>query len=1018
MKQWSYLQRDRSNSSFGEKLCWIAVILLACSSRVTLAQSHLFDIESQPLASALIKFSEQAGIVVVAPSALIESEQSTGIKGIYSRQEALRLLLEHSNVVYRFINNQNVIIEAKDRLGAALNSVTVNATGEEEGREVGLQPVSIIEEVEVRSHFLNVKRSLEMKRNYVQFVDGVSADDIAGFPDQNLAESLQRVPGVQMTRDPNSGRGSSVSVRGLRPEFAQVTLGGQSLLSPTFGGGFSFDIFQPEIASGIQVIKSPSADMDEGGLAGTINVDTISPLALNKKKLDISGKGIYSQAIDELSPKLNIAYVNQFMDKRLGIVLNMGRQEIDARYDTVFIQNYSEFNGSALDENREGLTPDIGDDGYAIEYPRRHRYRRNDMAAKQRFFNATVEFIINDAWETQLKLNAVNEDIVQDHSQILLMLGETPITQISRTGSQVDYFSVSDHRLEINRTQLDLQKKTGAFTWDVDWQRGQWQVGATLHYSRSEYTYLEHAAVLARDDVDTVIDYRDRDHPLVSMAVDPADPNTFAEQLLSRRSYPVRKNIYEKNAESAIQWDVSRKLNDLLYVSTMKMGVKFRHQTMSNNEFSTNNGVFEGSDILDPVNPLPELADAYELIENFGNGEAIGLITRWAVPDLEAFEQTFNQAGFSFSYSPSDNFYYRFKRDITSAYLMLDLEQGGLRGNVGVRYIHTDRIMTVAQQAFDFIPLPDGSIYPGEKATTYLTPASQYDEWLPSISLAYDLTEDIVLRASAARVMVRPEAVVGSGSYSTRVEFKENEVANGVHVFEVRSGSVDLKPMTAGQFDLGVEWYYRKASAVSLGYFYKDVNNQTRRDILCPASFSNLISGLSQVNGECLDPGGNVWEITRVYNADKKLRISGVEFSLTHLFNRWPSVWRGLGIQANYTYIDAVAQEQEIALEDTANKTANFIVFYERNNVALRVTYNYRGEYYYKGFFASNGRMVDARKQIDVSVSYKISEHLQLSLEGINVNSETDTAYYHHPQQFQGLGVGHTTYQVGVKYQL
>jgi TonB-dependent receptor len=868
----------------------------------------------------------------------------------------------------------------------------------------------VLEEVTVSAIRLSVKRALDMKRFDVRVMDGISAQDIADFPDQNLAESIQRVTGVQITRDPNTGRGSRVSLRGLGPSFARTTLNGQALAKPNFADGFSFDIVQPEIASAVQVFKSPSADMDEGGLSGTINIDTLEPLDLDERKIVISGQGIYSEARDETSPKINLAYVDQFMDDRLGVIFNVGHHEVKSRYDIVFNQIYKDY-----DVNGDGNTPDIGADGEDVKYPRRHRYRRVDMDADRLLFNAGVQYRFSDNLESKINLSYVEEESFNDHNQILLMLRGNPVTPISFTGSHLDYFSVEDHRLELNHTNLNNAEESGAVTWETNWFKGPWQVDGILHYTQSKDIYREQAIVLAVDTVDSVIDYRDPSNPKVTTSVDPADPNTFSEANLARRSYPVTAERDQKATEIAFQIDVRREIEYLPVISAVKFGFKHRKQKMDKKGFSSNNGIFGTDDILDPNNPLPDLPDAYELVEDFGGGAISGLINSWAVPDLDAYARAFNAEGYDVPNYEKNGAFYKFDRNISSAYAMLEFEEEKFRGNVGIRYVNTDREINANLIHFDYIPTDDGlSIQPGDSRVTVVNIPEEYDDVLPSLNLVYDVLDDVVLRASAAKVMVRPEAV--STSYSNKIEFREDEIAEGVHEFRAREGKNGLKAMTAKQFDISAEWYFREASAITLGYFYKDISNQTRTEKICPSSYGGIISGLVEVNTECLDQAGNVWEIEQTYNLDGKLEIKGFELGFTHIFDSLPAPWSGLGMQVNYTKLDATADGEDIALADTSEATGNIIVFYEINNFAARVAYNHREEYNYKGFFGT--RVVEDRNQIDISLSYEFNDQMQMSFEGINVNEDDATAYYRNPQEFQGLGTGGATYQLGFKYRL
>lgn len=134
---------------------------------------------------------------------------------------------------------------------------------------------------------------MDNKRDDVRMTDGISAQDIGKFPAENIAEAIQRIPGVQISTI--NGRGSTISVRGLGPQYSATTINGQVIKSADFTDGFRYDIIQPEVAAGIEVIKSPSADMDAGGLSGTVNINTTKPLDYQQTKLLFSAKTQYAE---------------------------------------------------------------------------------------------------------------------------------------------------------------------------------------------------------------------------------------------------------------------------------------------------------------------------------------------------------------------------------------------------------------------------------------------------------------------------------------------------------------------------------------------------------------------------------------------------------------------------------------------------------------------------------------------------------------------------------------------------
>jgi TonB-dependent receptor len=987
-----------------------------------------FNITSQTASSALIAFAEQANIsVVVKHNARDVSVGS--LRGRFTLKQALDRILKDTGLVYKFHNNAVVVKRSLfgggrtsmfSVISAAMLSIfsadMVYAQGPD-SIDKTVDGSLVLEEVTVTGIRSSIKKALEMKRVDMRVTDGISAEDIADFPDQNLAESIQRITGVQLLRDPNTGRGSLISLRGLGPAYARTTLNGQSLAKPNLGSGFTFDFVQPEIASSVEVIKSPMADMDEGGLSGTININTISPLDYDERKIVISGQDIYTEIRDDHTPKINLAYVDQFMDGKLGVMANVGRHEVNSRYDIVFVQRYKNY-----DLDGDGATPDIAEDGLEAKFPKRLRYRRTDRDSERILLNGAVQYIFNEDLETKLSVTYVEEEAVEHQRQLLIFFGDndTQTTALGRSGSSVNYIYSENAKIDTYAAKLDTKRDTGAYTWDTHWTpRDDWELDTTVHYTSSLESNDGLSASTKIGLVNATLDFRDYDNPIVSApGVDISNPNTFASENLIHRGWPYGGWNIQEAEETTFQMDAKRYLNGIPVVSAVKFGLKYRKQEMEKDSIAYN-PIFVDEFELD--NTIPELADASVIVKNFGDGAVDGLITAYASPDVDAYEAFYRAAGRSPGDFRQHNSFYNFGRDIFSAYTMFEFEGERYRGNIGVRYVNTERDLYVNQQGFVFAPTDDGSIAPvdGQTLIEKTTVNFDYSEWLPSANFVYDVTDDVVLRAAVAKVMVRPEAAVGNPRYGNQISFRENDVEDGVNRISVREGDNLLTAMTANQFDVSAEWYYKEASAVSLGIFYKEIDNQLRREDICPSSYGNLISGLTlNGSGECIDAGGHVWEIERKFNSEGKVTVSGVELGATHLFTELPQPWDGLGVQANFTYLDAEAEDEEVALTDTADKSANFIVFYEWKGFGARMAYNYRGKYVQQGFFGPTGRTVEPRKQLDMSLSYGINDSFSVSFEALNITEDNETAYFRNNGEFQGVGVGGATYQFGFKYHL
>src|SRR5882757_7118257 len=219
----------------------------------------------------------------------------------------------------------------------------------------------VLEEITITGIRKSIEDSIKIKKDLDIVSDTISAEDVGQFPDNNLAEALQRITGVQITRQSADGvtanEGQHVSVRGLPTEFNYVGLNGEgvasasnNLIAYTSDRNFNFSVLAPDFISSLEVYKSPSADLTEGGVAATINVKTVLPLDIGERVFKSSFEGQSNTRATAVRPKLSAIYSDMFADGRLGLAIGyawnkrkyIGTSVTDFQFDpqTVNGQNY------------------------------------------------------------------------------------------------------------------------------------------------------------------------------------------------------------------------------------------------------------------------------------------------------------------------------------------------------------------------------------------------------------------------------------------------------------------------------------------------------------------------------------------------------------------------------------------------------------------------------------------------------------------------------------------------------
>ncbi|MDX2369181.1 MAG: TonB-dependent receptor [Colwellia sp.] len=874
-----------------------------------------------------------------------------------------------------------------------------------------------IEVIQVTGILGSITKANLMKRSEVGVSDAISADDIASFPDENIAESIQRIPGVQIQR--SNGRGAQISLRGLGPEYAATTLNGQSFASAQFDGGFRYDIVQSELASEIQVFKTPSASQEEGGLSGTVNIGTAKPLSYDERKVLVKIEAAHTENRGSTTPGAGFTIIDQNDEGDLGYLFSVGYQELDTRYDLMFSQRFKD-----VDADGDGKS-DYAPAGYPVERTNRPRLRREDGNTQRYMLNSAVQYIATDDLEFNLTgILALDKRELYFQQLVPLFGGGDPspeLTFLGKTDNTIDQILAENIRVEGNHTRQDEERESYALTGDVNWNLSDnLMVTGVLHYTAGEFDMVENARVVGiRSDLQVDMDVN---NPVfTSDGLNPVnDPESWALGNLFRNDIGARVDNYSSD-ELALQLDFEYSF-DYDFVNTLKVGFKHRKQTLDtiSNRYQAD---YRDEDIFNA--PFPSLEDSYSVVRDFSGGEFPGLSLNYVLPDINAAVAAFGAPEKVLEADFQESAFFEIDRNITNLYAQLDFSTDRLRGNIGIRYAYTDR--TVDTVAYDGgIEITSGALtVVGGDSATPVSNSYDYDNWLPSINLAYDLTDDIVLRAAAGKVLVRP--IIGDTANFGRKIAATNDGTN--NIISVNEGSYDMAALTANQFDLSAEWYFNESGVVSLAYFTKDIKNQVRSEIVCPDDYDLMNVSFDAAAGECMGDDGNVYNITRNRVTDGTLEIKGFEFSYNQAFDFLPEPFNGLGIIANYTKLDADSPDEAQPLLGSSEDTYNLITYYEKGAFSMRIALNHRSEYslndgfkYGRSFDQSStvvpnpGSELEARNQIDISIGYEVTESLKLSFEGLNINGDYERGSRFEAARLQSVATFGATYIVKARY--
>jgi len=942
-------------------------LALIVSHQIAQAQSATTvsdPIPAQSVASALTAFSRQTGLQVVYMSRVADRVQSSAVPGGLTSEEALRRLLNETGLEFEFIDARTVTITPKKSSRtpvtrasepAAAGSAGLYAvraypapqetqtSGDAQSTQAssGTEPGATLQEVVVSGIRSSLRESLEAKRDATSVIDVITSEDIGKFPDKNVADSLQRIPGISVDRI--WGEGRDIFVRGTDSTMNRTLMNGQSVASAYWWAndnpsrGFNYDILASELVSTLEVHKSPEADIDEGSIGGLVNVRTRRPMDLKPFTVQASAEAQYSELPNKVDPQLSGLISWRNTEDTFGALASVSYQKRTMRRDG--LEAFPDNTLFDVTDQNGNVTQDVYSvwgGGSAIFQQDRERITAN----------ATLQFRPTDRWD--IALNYVNSDMDMDNynQNYLFMPGGYKLPAAGATVTNPVFVPTSDGRQALVGGTLEDPNTPGAaiepifrtsfiksqvVDLDAGFQGDGWKLHGQTGYTTAEggsdrdqnYWFEGNTRETINLGPDTIeVAYPDLD------ATNPADLTLVPGNL---RDWVRKMEEEEFYAQGDFEVEVNRG-----FLKSVKTGVKFRDDTIENNRSVGR---------VSPDNPnfATLAAITMDQVSNsitprlHGEAASGGSLTRYAWLDGALAESVINPL-LDLQYTFDTLAYYKINEQIGAAYVKGNFEAGRLRGNLGVRAVRTEQ---------DSTAYINGSLG---------TVSRTYTDVLPSLNVVFGLTDKVVLRGAVSRAMAR----------NTFQDLSANITINAT-TGSASAGNPFLDPISADQFELGAEWYFADASLVSATYFWKSLD-----------TFIFKRTATEVIDGQTLD-------VTRPYNSDDGADIQGVEL-------QWQqALGLGFGTVVNYTLTDAsvdpVLGQPKLKLQGNSEHQANVSGYFENEQFSVRLSYNYRSDAF--GTLTMGSQIVtDAYKQLDATASWNLTDDAALYFTAVNLTNE------------------------------
>ncbi len=806
--------------------------------------------------------------------------------------------------------------------------------------------------------------SLERYRESDALMNVISSDEIGQFVDQNVAESLHRLPGISITRD--QGEGRFVSIRGIESALNTTTVNGMRIGTPeNENRNLPLDIIPSGTAQLLEVIKVPTPDMPGDSIGGAINISTKSAFDQKGREISYSLLGTYSELTEDLGPKLKLGYSDVFSvgngsdNLALSFGINyqdrdFGSDNIETAYD--FLENES--------------------NGQDVLAPIETQVRQYQVNRERLGLSLNLNYAPNEGHELFLNtvLSLFTDAETRQRSIFVFEDGDL----VRAENGQFEFSEVAEdafrRRIRFRTQEKDIFAISGSGRHQFD----RWHLDYLAGISRAREEVPDEIEGRFEKTGDALHALVNAGHGIPTYTITNAGSVDSAH--LQNANYEldrvVREGVDVEENTQNVSINLERLADPDSLFPTLKFGVDARYtqKEVDVTEFE-----------LRSV-PSLNLADFSAKRRSFqfsGLGEGISstLFKQYFADNRSAFNERPGDVEENLILNTSQD--YEADEDVLASYLMGTWDWNNWRLIAGARFEQTDFVAEGNEILLD---------ENGDLASVNPTRAkSDYNSFLPGVHLRYEASENLVIRAAWSNTIGRPS--FGDLAPNSQINLED---------FEVSVGNPNLDPYEASNLDLMLDYYLDGAGVFSVGVFYKQIDNYI-------VDFTTTS-----------DPEFQGFEVERPINGTDA-SVVGFELNWEQQLGEWSSALEGFLIGTNATFLDTEFEISErtgetFQLPRASEEVFNLYLAYERGRLSTRLSANWRSQFLDQiGESREFDIYVADHNQWDLTFSYRIRPGMEIIAEISNITDEPLELY----QGFKGnnlqLEKYSTTFNLGIK---
>lgn len=823
---------------------------------------------------------------------------------------------------------------------------------------------SAMEEVLVTGQSAAMAGAINQQRAAENIKSVLDSDMMGQFPDQNVAESLRRLPGISVEND--QGEGRYVAIRGMDPNLNATSINGVRATAAEDKRALQLDVIPTDVLEGLEVQKSLTPDMDGDAIGGSINVKTLSAFSRKDTFLKVRLENSYNEMREDWSPKASVAFSDIFElsdERRLGIAAALSFQDRKLGADNFEADDWEQTDSGAY-------FPETFEPRYYIVDRQRIGAVLNldfDLDASTTLF---MRSLYSEFEDTEARYHQTYGDL-------------TPLDDDSVQPGVADigFVEIESGTKDRVQTAENISISVGS---ESAWER--WSLSTGIGYSYAEERENDSVESAWVAEFESGSDGIAGGSPV--MTLNSSDNERLLVQsgnfglLRDPSRYELDEILFEQSLIDDTQWsfqfDATREFDSLAF----QFGAKARLREKSRNADAQVYGgddVFTVADVLNSdaaadygfpnqLEPFPSLSGVRDILQG---GVGIELDPIDTLLDSESDDWTLEE-------------------DIYAGYGLIRYKSNQLTLVAGARVEYTDysssgNLVELFEEGAEF----NGAELEDDLVTvTSLSDSNSYTDVLPSMNIRYGVSDAVVARAAISRSVVRPlfEDV------ASRVSVEDNEAS---------LGNPDLEPYSAWNFDLSLEYYPSDISVVSAGLFYKSIDDFIFTRVIDDFEF-----------------GGRTYDEVEIAQNGDDAEVWGLEVNYQQQFGFLPAPFDGMLVSFNYTFVDSEASfaERDTTLPIQSDNIAGIVLGYEKYGLDLRLSMAYRDRYLDEVVEEGLDRYADAHNQWDFTAKYHVNENWMVYADFINLNDEP--AYFYagnkrRPLQYDEFG---RTTVVGVQY--